>query len=72
MISLQGFKDSKNSIHLLLDSEGIDELIDYLTFIKNEDSSFHLNEGNELSNFDDIEDEMFSIPHLKIINLDKI
>ncbi len=71
MIAFQGFKDSKDSIFLVLDNEGIDELIDYLNFIKNVDSSMHLNEGNELVSNDDIDDDMYYIPHVKLINLEK-
>lgn len=73
MIALQGFKKSKDSIFLILDLEGIDEMIEYLNFIKENDSSIHLNEGNELSSdISDIDDGMYLIPHLKIINIDKI
>ena len=71
MISFQGFKDTKDSIFLVLDNEGIDELIDYLNFIKNQDSSMHLNEGNELVSTDEIDEDMYFIPHVKLINLDK-
>jgi hypothetical protein len=70
MIAIQGFKKSKDSIFIILDERGIDEMIDYLNFIKNE-SSMHLNEGNELSsNMDDIDDDMYLVPHVKIVNVD--
>jgi hypothetical protein len=72
MIGFQGFKDSKDSVFLVLDNEGIDELIDYLNFIKNIDSSMHLNIGNELVSNDDIDDDMYYIPHVKLINSDKL
>jgi hypothetical protein len=71
MIAFQGFKKSNDSIFIVLDNEGIDELINYLNFIKDVDSSIHLNEGNELVVDDNIEDDMFYIPHVKLINLDK-
>ncbi len=32
----------------------------------------HLNEGNELVSNDDIDDDMYYIPHVKLINLDKL
>ena len=73
MIAIQGFKKSKDSIFLVFDTEGIDEMIEYLNFIKNNDSSMHLNEGNELSSdADDIDDDMYLIPHVKIVNIDKL
>lgn len=72
MIAFQGFKKSKDSVFIVLDNEGIDELIDYLNFIKNSDSSMHLNEGNELVSNNDIDDDMYYIPHVKLINLDKL
>ena len=73
MIAIQGFKKSKDSIFLIFDNEGIDEMIDYLNFIKNSDSSMHLTEGNELSSDDsDIDGDMYLIPHVKIINIDKL
>lgn len=72
MIAIQGFKKSKDSFFILLDTEGIDEMIGYLNFIKNQDSSIHLNEGNELITDNDIDDDMYFVPHLKIINIDKL
>lgn len=72
MIAIQGFKKSKDSIFIILDTEGIDEMIEYLKFIKNQ-SSMHLNEGNELSsNTEDIDNDMYLIPHVKIVNVDKM
>ena len=71
MIAIKGFKESKDSIFIVLDTEGIDELIDYLNFIKNE-SSMHLNVGNELStDAEEIDSDMYVIPHIKIVNVDK-
>lgn len=71
MIAFQGFKKSNDSIFIVLDNEGIDELINYLNFIKDVDSSIHLNEGNELVSDENIDKDMFYIPHVKLINLDK-
>lgn len=76
MITIQGFKNSKNSIFILLDADGINEMIDYLNFIKDTESSMHLIEGNELGS--EIEvlsnqgEEMYIIPHLKLINIDNL
>lgn len=72
MITIQGFEKSKDSIFILFDTEGINEMIEYLTFIRDKDSSIHLNEGNELSDQDDIEEDMYFIPHVKLINIDKL
>ena len=36
------------SINIFLDHEGIDELIDFLNYIKKNDESLHLTQGNEL------------------------
>jgi hypothetical protein len=72
MITIQGFKKSKDSIFILLDNEGIEEMIGYLNFIKNQDSSIHLNEGNELIKDNDIDDDMYFVPHVKIVNIDKL
>lgn len=70
MIAIQGFKKSKDSIYLIFDRKGIDEMIDYLNFIKNE-SSMHLIEGNELSSeSEDVDDDMFLIPHVKLVNIE--
>jgi hypothetical protein len=72
MIAFQGFKKSKDSFFILLDTDGIEEMIGYLNFIKNQDSSIHLNEGNELINHHDMDDDMYFVPHIKIINIDKL
>lgn len=73
MIAIQGFKESKESVFLIFDEEGIDEMISYLNFIKNSDSSIHLTEGNELSaDKDDVDEDMYLIPHMKLVNLDKL
>mgnify|MGYP000856053773 FL=1 len=70
MINVQSFiKD--DSIIIFFDNEGIDEMISYLNFIKNNDTSFHLNGGNELDE-NPFDEKMFVIPHIKIINPDKL
>ena len=72
MITIQGFRNSKDSIFILFDTNGIDEMIDYLKLIRDSDSSMHLTEGNELTDDNEIEDDMYAIPHLKIINIDNL
>jgi hypothetical protein len=72
MIAIQGYKNSNKSITILFDANGIDEFINYLNFIKSKDASMHLNIGNELADELVYDNEMFIIPHLKIINLDRI
>lgn len=72
MITIQAYKDSNDSIMILLDDTGIEELIGYLSNIRKEGGSMHLNIDNELSFNDEIADNMIIIPHVKIVNLDKI
>jgi hypothetical protein len=61
--------DSKDGIELLLDAEGVDELINYLHFIKNNQESFHLVAGNELSEEASQNDNKI-IKHVKLIYVD--
>lgn len=70
MITIQSFIKN-DSITIFLDNEGIDEMISYLNFIKNKDTSFHLSEGNELEGTP-FDEKMFTVPHLKILNIDKL
>ena len=73
MIAIQGYKESKDSVFLIFDNEGIHEMIDYLNFIKDKDSSMHLSKGNELSSdTEEVEDDMYLITHVKLINIDKL
>ena len=72
MITIQGYKRSNKSIMMIFDSEGIEEFISYLNFIKNSDSSMHLNMDSELCKNEYIDDDMYIIPHLKIINMEKV
>lgn len=72
MITIQAFKESKDSIFIIFDKEGIDEMIGYLKLIRDNDTSMHLNTGNELIEADDIEEDMCNVPHLKIINIDNL
>lgn len=73
MIAIQGYKESNDSIFLVFDTEGINEMIDYLNFIKDRDSSIHLTKGNELSSdTKEVEDDMYLITHVKLINIDKL
>jgi 16S rRNA G527 N7-methylase RsmG len=57
---------SKKGIEVLLDSEGIDELINYLNFIKDNNESIHLIAGNELSE-ENSQNKNDIIAHVKII-----
>ena len=70
MITVQSFVKN-DSITIFFDNKGIDEMIDYLNSIKNEDVSFHLSDGNELETTP-IDDKMFVVPHIKILNVDKL
>lgn len=70
MITVQSFVKNE-SITIFLDYAGINEMIDYLNFIKDRDVSFHLNEGNELNEVP-FGDNMFVVPHIKILNVDKL
>ena len=73
MITVQGYKNTNDSIMMVFDTKGIDEMIGYLNFIKTHDASMHLNIGNELDDeIKDIDDDMLIIPHLKVVNLDRL
>ncbi len=76
MITIQAFKEQGHSVYLVFDTVGIDEMIKYLNFIKTHDASMHLNVGNELGDevlIYPIEGgDMDIVPHVKIINLDKL
>ena len=56
---------------MFLDTEGITEIIDFLTLIKDKDTSFHLSIGNELEE-KPFDEDLFVVPHAKIINIDKL
>ena len=70
MITIQGYINT-DSIAIFFDNKGIDEMIGYLNFIKKNDVSFHLTGGNELDEMP-FDEKMLVIPHLKIINIDKL
>lgn len=70
MITIQGFIKNE-SITIFLDNDGIDEMISYLNFIRDKDCSFHLSEGNELEQTP-FDEKMFVVPHLKILNTNKL
>jgi hypothetical protein len=76
MITIQAFKDYTHSIYIVFDKEGIDEMISYLNLIRDNDTSMHLNEGNELGGHVEVTPseggEMYIVPHLKIINIDNL
>lgn len=58
--------NSKEGVEILLDFMGVDELINYLHFIKNNQESIHLVAGNEL-NEDASQNENEIIKHVKLI-----
>jgi hypothetical protein len=70
MITIQSYTKIDN-ITIFFDNEGIEEMISYLSFIKNKDESFHLSIGNELTE-SPFDTETFVVPHVKIINVDKL
>ena len=60
---------SKVGIEVLLDDNGVDELINYLNFIKSNQESFHLLAGNELNECKS-QSENVLIKHVKLIYID--
>ncbi|MEZ4771630.1 MAG: hypothetical protein R3D00_00525 [Bacteroidia bacterium] len=61
--------NSKEGVEILLDSLGVDELINYLHFIKNNQESIHLIAGNEL-NEEMSQNEKEIIRHVKLVYLE--
>ena len=70
MITIQSFIKI-DSITIFFDNEGIEEMINYLNFIKNNDASFHLSSGNELADIP-FDEKFIVVPHLKMININKL
>lgn len=60
--------NSKEGVEILLDNEGVDELISYLHFIKNNNESIHLTAGNEL-NEDISQTKNKVIKHVKLVHV---
>lgn len=60
---------SKEGIEVFLDADGVDELINYLKFIKNNQESFHLLAGNELNECKN-QNENVLIKHVKLIYIE--
>ena len=59
--------DSSNEgVEILLDSRGVDELINYLHFIKDNQENFHLVAGNEL-NEEASQNKNEIIKHVKLV-----
>jgi hypothetical protein len=54
-------------VEILLDANGIDELIRYLQFIKLHDESLHLTVGNELNEEESQQNGYQAIKHVKLI-----
>lgn len=69
MISFESEK-SINNIYLLIDKEGIDDLIGYLNYIKHNNESFHLVLGNEIEENPIIKGNS-AVGHVKLIYLDE-
>lgn len=69
MISIESYLQV-NSINILLDEDGIEEMTRFLNFIKKNDESIHLNIGNELQEIP-ITQEYKCIFHAKIIFVKK-
>lgn len=61
---------TQEGIELFLDSAGVDELINYLTYIKLNEEDMHLTIGNELST-DIMHDGNSLIKHVKMLFLEK-
>ena len=70
MIVIQSYTKI-DSLVIFFTKEGIEEMINYLNFIKTKDESIHLNIGNELNEIP-IDNEMFVVPHIKLINVDSL
>ena len=60
MITIQSHIEN-TSITIFFDKEGIDEMIEFLNFIKNKDESLHLTIGNELEK-NPFDEELFCYP----------
>lgn len=60
---------SKEGVEILLDSRGVDELINYLHFIKSNQESIHLVAGNEL-NEEASQSENEIIKHVKLVYME--
>lgn len=60
------FEFDKIGVDILLDKEGVEELINYLQFIKLNEESIHLTAGNEL-NDDPSQNMNNNVKHVKIV-----
>jgi len=60
---------SKEGIEVYLDSNGVDELIRYLNYIKNNQDHYHLVAGNELDEERNQSDNIL-VKHVKLIYVD--
>lgn len=58
----------KEGVEILLDTAGVEELISYLHYVKNNHESIHLIAGNEL-NEEASQNENAIIKHVKIVYL---
>jgi hypothetical protein len=62
-------ENNKEGVEILLDSLGVEELINYLHFIKNNQESIHLVAGNEL-NEDASQNNNEIIKHVKLVYIE--
>lgn len=69
MISIELEQGNKESVEIYLDENGIDELINYLGYIKHNKDHFHLLVGNELSD-DKKQFQNSLVKHCKLIYLE--
>lgn len=60
------FEIENHGVDILLDNDGIEELMKYLQFIKTNDESIHLTAGNELSE-DPSQNGKNIVKHVKIV-----
>lgn len=51
MLSFITFKDAPEQLEIIADEQGINELIEYLEFVKKSKDHMHLIEGNELDKY---------------------
>jgi hypothetical protein len=70
MIIIQSYTKI-DSVIFFFDEKGIEEMISYLNDIKNNNTSFHLTSDNELDEIP-FDEEIFIVPHSKIVNVDKL
>ena len=68
MIKLE-IDSNKEGIEILLNNDGVNELIAYLNFIRNNQESIHLIAGNELSEEASLNENKI-VKHIKLVYID--